>query len=88
MSDKVAKARRSKVKDERQMQAPDNVKPRRSKKKKPFVVKYRWINPPFNFDWMLSWGNMGRYRNIADAEKAMATQEKKHPGRYEMKLDT
>lgn len=88
MSDARAKAERSKAKDARQMPAPEKIRPQKSKKKKPFVVKYRWINPPFNFDWMLNWSNMGKYRSVADAEKAMATQEKKHPGRYEMKLPT
>lgn len=86
MSDPVAKKRNSKAKDARQMPAPDKVKPKRSKKKKPLVVEYKWKNPPFYFGWMSEWSSMGRYQKLEDAEKAMETQEKKHPDRYDMRV--
>lgn len=86
MSDATAKAERSRVKDLRQMRIPDgSVGTCKTRKKKPFVVKRKWVNPlpyPFYFGWH----TMGRYRKKSDAQKAMRTQESKSPGKFEMKL--
>lgn len=88
MSDATAKAERSKAKDLRQMQIPDGaVSACRTRKKKPFVVKRKWVNPlpyPFYFGWH----TMGRYRKKSDAQKAMRAQESKEPGEFKMKLIT
>lgn len=89
MSDPTAKAERSKAKDLRQMRIPDGaVSAWKLRKKKPFIVRYKWVNPPRHelFKCLRNWITMGRYRKLSDAQKAMESTESKNPGKYEMKL--
>lgn len=59
----------------------------KAKKVKPVVVKYRYTKAfPLREEWRLEWRTFGRYRTRGDAEKAVADQQRKHPGWYEFTI--
>ena len=89
MSDPIAKAERSKVKDIRQggIQQREYLRPV-SKKDKPIIVEFRWKQEKHRLyfpESMKTWRKFGNYRTLEIANKVMAEQERKH-GLYEMRI--
>lgn len=84
MSDPIAKAERSKAKDERQMPAPDAKPKHKAKKAKPWRVDYRWKDETHGF-YAHGWAKFGCYRTQKEAEKAIRDNARKY-GTYKYRV--